>query len=197
MHVHCRTLLQNLYKHFIVLKVFKGVSVSHICIPVSVWRCCVQVQGWGLESFLDFCCCCCFFFAFNLLVPAVRWWGRGRGMTGSLQVAVGGSQSSLLQSVHRIWPRSGKKPEPTSETEQREHLKHGWCHCRSSKEMYFPSPNPAETQHRGQPVRKTSPFKNGLVVTLLAQDLQIRSAVDSRHNRRLPALSASGQKHLI
>lgn len=43
-----------------------------------------------------------FFFAFNLLVSAVRWWGRGRGITGSLQVAVGGSQSSLLQSVHRI-----------------------------------------------------------------------------------------------
>lgn len=84
---------------------------------------------------------------------------------GSLRVTFGGSQSSLLQSVHRIWPRSGKKPEPTSETEQREHLKHGWCHCRSSKEMYFPSPKPAETQdggvgvreeeEGGQPVRKT------------------------------------------
>ena len=57
--------------------------------------------------------------------------------------AVGGGQSSLLQSVHRIRSRSGKKPEPTSDTEQREHLKHGWCHCRSSKETYFPSPNPA------------------------------------------------------
>lgn len=61
---------------------------------------------------------------------------------GVADVVGGGGQSSLLQSVHRIWPRSGKKPEPTSDTEQREHLKHGWCHCRSSKETYFPSPNP-------------------------------------------------------
>lgn len=59
----------------------------------------------------------------------------------------GAGQSSLLQSVHRIWPRSGKKPEPTSDTEQREHLKHGWCHCRSSKEMYLPSPNPVRWTH--------------------------------------------------
>ncbi len=67
----------------------------------------------------------------------------GVGVAG---VASGG-QSSLLQSVHRIWSRSGKKPEPTSDTEQREHLKHGWCHCRSSKETYFPSPNPARRKY--------------------------------------------------
>lgn len=59
----------------------------------------------------------------------------------------GVGQSSLLQSVQRIWFRSGKKPDPTSDTEQREHLKQGWCHCRSSKDTYFPSPNPAKHTH--------------------------------------------------
>lgn len=101
-------------------------------------------------------------------------------MSGSLQVARPVAQSSLLQSVHRIWPRSGKKPEPTSETEQREHLKHGWCHCRSSKEMYLPSPNPAETQHRRQPL------SHGIILPLSLSKPQQRFLSVESHHQALP-----------
>lgn len=48
----------------------------------------------------------------------------------------------LLQSRHKILSPSGKKPAPTSETEHWEQVKHGWCHWRSSNEMYFPPPKP-------------------------------------------------------
>lgn len=48
----------------------------------------------------------------------------------------------LLHSRHRILSPSGKKPAPTSETEHWEQVKHGWCHWRSSNEMYFPPPKP-------------------------------------------------------
>jgi len=49
----------------------------------------------------------------------------------------------LLQSRHRILSGpSGKKPAPTSEAEHWEQVKHGWCHWRSSNEMYFPPPKP-------------------------------------------------------
>lgn len=48
----------------------------------------------------------------------------------------------LWQPRHRIRSPSGKKPAPTRETEHWEQVKHGWCHWRSSNEMYFPPPKP-------------------------------------------------------
>lgn len=103
------------------------------------------------------------------------------------------SHSSLLQSVHRIRSRSGKKPEPTSDTEQREHLKQGWCHCRSSKETYFPSPNPeTETRAAYERLVKECPnteFNNSLTNTQeMMNEFQTISAVGiktvSHRNRR-------------
>lgn len=55
----------------------------------------------------------------------------------------------LLHSRHRILSPSGKKPAPTSETEHWEQVKHGWCHWRSSNEMYFPPPKPGDTKKNG------------------------------------------------
>lgn len=48
----------------------------------------------------------------------------------------------VLQSRHRIWSPLGKKPAPTRETEHSVQVKQGWCHWRSSNEMYFPPPKP-------------------------------------------------------
>lgn len=104
------------------------------------------------------------------------------------------SHSSLLQSVHRIRSRSGKKPEPTSDTEQREHLKQGWCHCRSSKETYFPSPNPeTETRAAYERLVKECPnteFNNSLTNTQeMMNEFQTISAVGIKtvsHRNRKP-----------
>lgn len=56
----------------------------------------------------------------------------------------------LLQSRHKILSPSGKKPAPTSETEHWVQVKHGWCHWRSSNEMYFPPPKPAAKKKKGE-----------------------------------------------
>lgn len=68
-HIHHRTFLQNLYKHFTVLKAYEGFGLLKFCIPVRVKCCSVRVPGWGFEVF----CCCCFFLQLVL---------EPRGVTG-------------------------------------------------------------------------------------------------------------------
>ena len=128
-------------------------TMRHLCrIYTNIWMCwkltrVLSCKYWALfqlytVSELVMLQCSCARLRFRCLSAGV-----GQQCLMSAGVVSFGGQSSLLQSVHRIWSRSGKKPEPTSDTEQREHLKHGWCHCRSSKETYFPSPNPERHKH--------------------------------------------------
>lgn len=167
---HCRSLLQKFRQTFHHAKkkksFLKGISASHVCIPVSVVRrCCVRVQDWHLASLGIF----------------VLVWSTRVGWKSVVVVAVRAQNLTAVGEEAGAHQRDGaartlearlvplpvleRNVLPVSET------------CRDTRQP---------VSKRAAPRPHTEAFKNRLVATLLAHELQIRSAVDGRHNRGLP-----------